>query len=73
MRQVGLAGVALGVFVVWGLVNLLAYMAVASVMLREQASASAGDMGWLLAGLFLLLFIATYSVILNFVVKKASR
>jgi hypothetical protein len=72
VRQVGLAVLALGVFAAWGLVNLLAYIAVASILLRGQASA-ASDMGWPLAGLFLLFFIATYSVILNFVLKKAFR
>ena len=70
MRQVGLAVLAVGVFAAWGLVNLFAYIAVASILLREQASA-ASDVGWPIAGLFLLFF--TYSAILNFVVKKAFR
>lgn len=72
MRGVYLIALSSATFVAWAFVNVWAYVFVAAVALRGH-DAPSSDIAWPLAGFFLLFFIATYTVFLNFVLKKAFR
>ena len=72
MKLLGGAIVAAFGFVGWALLNVLGYVFAAIALFRDYP-ASAERFSWPLAGLFLLFFIASYSLMLNFVLKKASR
>lgn len=72
MKGVGVIAFSFATFVAWAFINVLAYVFAAAALL-PRLEPSNTDLAWPLAGFFLLFFIVTYTVFLNFVLKKVFR